>query len=84
MANEIANMFHLPLGNTWADPEGGQGVSENSQNIGFLSNTGPDSLENHKVTKPTFNVGQSSTRQRWRADVDPFIVVFESCTSSST
>ena len=41
----------------WADPEGGQGVrtppphSEKSQNIGFLCNTGPDPLKNHKATK---------------------------------
>ena len=29
---------------------------ENHKNIGFLSNTGPDPLENHKATKPAFNV----------------------------
>ena len=27
---------------------------------GFLSNTGPDPLKNHKATKPAFNVGPSS------------------------
>ena len=32
---------------------------EKSQNIGFLSNTGPDPLNNHKATKPAFNVGPS-------------------------
>ena len=52
---------------TWADPErGGQGVltpPEKSQNIGFLSNTGLDSLENHKATKPAFNSGPLSARQ---------------------
>ena len=37
---------------------------ENLKNIGFLSNTGPDSLKDHKATKPAFNVGLSSTRQR--------------------
>ena len=37
---------------------------EKSQNKGFLSNTSPDSLENHKATKPAFNVGPSSARQR--------------------
>ena len=43
-----------------ADPEGwGQGVQnpplKNHKNIGFLSNTGPDPLENHKASKPAFN-----------------------------
>ena len=28
--------------------------------ICFFSNTGPDPLERHKATKPTFNVGLSS------------------------
>ena len=39
---------------------------ENQKNIGFFSNTGPDSLTNHKAmcTKPAFNVGPSSARQR--------------------
>ena len=30
---------------------------ENRKAIGFLSFTGPDSLESHKATKPAFNVG---------------------------
>ena len=54
-------------GYTCTDPEGGQGVRttpEKSQNIGFLSNAGPDPLKNHKATKPAFNVGPSSARQR--------------------
>ena len=34
------------------------------KNLGFLSITGPEPLENHKATKPPFNVGPSSTRQR--------------------
>ena len=43
----------------------GSGPSlKNHKNIGFLSNTGLDPLENHKTTKPAFNVGQSSARQR--------------------
>ena len=37
---------------------------EKSQNIGFLSNTGPDPLKNHKATKTAFNVGPSSASQR--------------------
>ena len=32
--------------------------------IGILSNTGPDPLINQKATKPVFNVGPSSARQR--------------------
>ena len=32
--------------------------------IGFLNNTGPDPLANHKATKPAFNVGPSSARQQ--------------------
>ena len=39
---------------TCADPEGGGG--KNHKTIGFLSNTGPDLLDNHKATKPAFNV----------------------------
>ena len=31
---------------------------------GFLNHTGPDPLENNKATKPAFNVGPSSARQR--------------------
>ena len=36
----------------------------NHKNIGFVSNTGPDPLKNHKATKPAFNVEPSSARQR--------------------
>ena len=32
--------------------------------IGFLSNTGPDPLENHKATNPAINDGSLSARQR--------------------
>ena len=52
------------------DPEGGGGAGdldpppEESQYIGFFGNTGPDPLKNHKATKPAFNVGPSSVRQR--------------------
>ena len=34
-----------------------------NKNIGFLSNTGMDSLNNHKATKPAFIVGPSLARQ---------------------
>ena len=36
----------------------------NHKNIGFLSNTDPDLLENLIATKSAFNVGLSSARQR--------------------
>ena len=45
----------------------GQGVRAplgNHKVIGFLSNSVPDLLENHKATKPAFNVGPLSARQR--------------------
>ena len=50
------------------DPEGGgdrgsRPPLKNHKNIGNLSNTGPDPLENHKATKPEFNVGSLSARQ---------------------
>ena len=47
------------LQDTCADPKGGQGSVpplKNHKNIGFLSNTGPDPLKNHKDTKPALNV----------------------------
>ena len=34
-----------------------------SQNIGFLSDTGPGLLKNYKVTKPAFKVGPLSPHQ---------------------
>ena len=43
---------------------GGSDPPENHKTIGFLSNTSPDSLHNHKATKPSFNVGPSSASQR--------------------
>ena len=52
-----------------ADPEGGggnkgYGPHENSQNIAFSSNTGPDPLKNRNATKPALNAGPSSSLQR--------------------
>ena len=51
---------------TWKGPEcvcggGPLPLLKNHKNIGFLSNTGPDPLKNHK---PAFNVEPSSARQR--------------------
>ena len=45
---------------------GEQGVRtplKNHKNIGFLSNSGPDPLKDHKATEPAFHVGPSSARQ---------------------
>ena len=52
----------------WADPRGGGDSGsgpplKNHKNIGFLINTGPDSLKNHKATKPAFNFGPPSAHQ---------------------
>ena len=46
---------------------GGRGSGHHSlkiAKIGFVSNTGPDLLKNHKDNKPAFNVGPSSARRR--------------------
>ena len=56
----------LPI-SSCADPERGTGGLDppwKITKIGFLSNTGPDSLKNHKATKSAFNVGPSLARQR--------------------
>ena len=37
---------------------------ENLKGIGFLSNTGPERLENNKATKPAFKGGPSSACQQ--------------------
>ena len=65
---------------SWSDPEdGGEGVQPSlpgkSQNIGILSNTGPDRLKIHKATKLAFNVGLSRLAFCWRADDVPLLVV---------
>ena len=65
---------------------------KNNKNKGFLSNSGPDPLKNYEATKPAFNVGPSSARQRnaiymafrWPAQGGPLIVLFVSTNPSST
>ena len=52
-----------------ADLKVGEGVrtpppQKSQKNIGFLSNTCSDPLKKHKATKPAFNVGPTSARQR--------------------
>ena len=77
---------HTPKTRISCGSRGGTGGPDpplkNHKNIGFLSNTGPDLLKNHKATKPAFNVWPSSARQRmafrWRADDGPLLVVFGS------
>ena len=58
-----------------------------SQNIGFLSNTGPDPLKNHNATESAFNLGhhRHASRQNtiqmwfcWRADDGLLILEFGS------
>ena len=58
---------------------------KNHNTIGFSSKYWSGSPENHKVTKPVFNVGPSYVRQafRWRADVALLMVVFGSSLPSS-
>ena len=51
--------------------------------IGFLINTGLNSVENHKATKPSFNVRPLSARQRNAYD-GPVFVVFRSASPSLT
>ena len=42
---------------------GGLDPLKNHKNIGFLSNTGLDTLKDYKATKPALNVGPSSACQ---------------------
>ena len=56
---------------------GGAGVMDplkNHKNLGFLSNTGPDCLKNHKATKPEFNV--SETPFKWHFTGGPMLARF--------
>ena len=74
--------------------EGGGGGVQASPGklLGYPSNAGPDPLENHKATKPAFNVRPSLACQRnademafrWWADVGPPMVGFLSSLISST
>ena len=59
-------LMMLRLSVSCVDPEGGLGVwtppplhqLKNHKAKGFLRNTGPDLLKNHKATKPAFNVAK--------------------------
>ena len=60
--------FCLTWSGSCTDPERWTGVQDpplkNHKNIGFLSNTGPDPLKNHKATKPAFNFRPSLAHQQ--------------------
>ena len=65
----ISSTHKFMARNMGGSREGGQGVRtppplKDYKNIGFLSNTDPDPLKNHKATKPAFNVRPLSARQR--------------------
>ena len=79
----LMHCYHRRIKRGW---QGGRIPLKNKKNIGFLRNTNPDPLKNHRATKPAFNVGPSSARQRnviW-ADDGPFIAVFGSSIPYST
>ena len=59
----------------------GSPLLKNHKAIGFLSNIGVDPLENHKTTKPAFNVGPLPAKRhlmafRWWVDNGPLLVIF--------
>ena len=78
MIAKSQNQLSLPHACT-VDPVGVGAGLKNHKNIGCLSNTGLDSLKNHKATKPAINVGPSSALKammacfRWYLDplLDP-------------
>ena len=53
-------------GSRWEDRGSGPPAPplKNEKALWFLSNIGPDTLNNRKATKPALNVGPSSARQR--------------------
>ena len=81
-----------PMRGSRGGDRGSRSPLESHKNIGFLINTVPDPLKNHKATKPAFNLGPSPACQRnailmafcwWASDV-PLFVVFGSFLPSST
>ena len=82
----IRNSFHGWIQRKWTgDPAPPPPLPlKNHKSLGLLSKSVPDHLKHHKVTKPAFNVGPSSVRQRnailmafsWWAEDGPLIVVF--------
>ena len=56
---------HSDVKGTFANTIDPERISDlDHKNIGFLSNTGPYPLKNHKATKPAFKVWPSSACQR--------------------
>ena len=86
-----ANTFYKPVGVASylllaRIQKGRRGVwapLKNHKNIGFLSNTGPDPLKNHKAIKPDSMLGHQR-HASWQADAGPLIVIFGSSLPSST
>ena len=79
------------MGNRGSEPPSPQ--LKNHKKTGFLSNTGPDPLKNHKATQPAFKVWPSSVCQQnailmfyWclmAVAIDPHFVVFGTSLLSS-
>ena len=77
-------ILHARIQRWWGNRGFGLPPLKNHRKLGFLSNTGPELLKNHKATKSAFNVGPTSAF-RYRAIIDgPSLVVFGSSLTSST
>ena len=61
MAKQQQVYYHVRLQGGGGGVRGSGPTPDKSQNIGFLSNTGP--LKFYKATEPAFNLGPSSARQ---------------------
>ena len=72
----------LTLARTQRGGGRGSGPPGKSQNVGFLSNSGLDTLKNHKITKPAsghhWHAIETPFAFHWHADDGPLIVVFGS------
>ena len=60
----FAHVFPVSIGGSRGGGQGVQTPLKNNKNTGFLRNTGPDPLKNHKATKPAFKFGALSACQR--------------------
>ena len=78
--NTYLNIYHVHGRIQRGEPGVRPAPLKNHKNIGFLGNTGPDPMENHKASKPALYVGPPSARQRnailmafrWWTDDGPF------------
>ena len=57
------NHARIQRGDRRSGPPPPPHLLQNHKNVGFLSNTAPDSQNNNKTTKPAFNIRPSSARQ---------------------